>query len=488
MHKHGTVHLLQDFTKLTIVNPPKRLETSVLTITVKSLEPDEKQPWSKKVTRRKMALFEVIKEKDFRTIETDQGFDEIVMKYLAENGYHFHYHDHRGELPHYNMSLTYGMRFSQKAVLEEALRKRRSGLIALPTRYGKSRVALNVVRAFDKVTTAILMPGADLVNQMYEFYREELPNREVKKLSAKTRSADVLIGSVDSAHHCQHGKIKLLILDEPHALVTESRIDKIRAFDRALKLGTGATVTGRFDNKDLLIQGIIGPVLSERTFLEAVDEGAICNIDAVLIVVQPKMTHAFSRDILLDKNLYRNEAVGAAMQIVCETFPRDWQMLGFIKNEKSAEFMIPYMGEYGAIAMAKRMTTKERDKFFGKMASGEIKRCLASDIYSQGVTFSALRSVINLAGGGPYTNSVQRPGRLAEVIEGKETGIMVDFIFEPTDSGMTLYDRTLVNDSRKRYETYIEKGYHVHFVNSRRELREKLNELIIKNGGTPNVG
>jgi superfamily II DNA or RNA helicase len=484
-HK-GTVYLVQDFSTLTIVNPPIGLERSVLTITVKSLEADPKQPWSRKVVRRRTPLFEVAREKPFRVIETDHGLDELVIEYLKDNGHAYEFNDHRGQLPKFDIGRTYGMRFSQKEVLETALNKKRSGLIALPTRYGKSRVALNIIRAYDKVTTVVAVPGRDLVKQTYEFLKEELPERDVRKQSAKTLCSDVLVCSMDSLHHCQHGKVKLLIIDEPHTCVTDSRIDKIRAFHRAMKYGTGATYTGRFDNKDLLIQGVIGPVLAERTFVEAVKEGAICPIDALLVVMPPEYRSSFSREKLIRDNLLMNATVGGRLQMICDILPPEWQTLGFIANEKSAEFFLPFIGREGAIAMAKRMTATERNHFFEEMAEGNITRCLASDIYSQGVTFSQLRVVINLAGGGPYTNSVQRPGRLAEIVEGKSSGIMVDFIFSPTDNPYSLYDKTLVTDSRKRCETYAQKGYNMHFVHNHGELKGKLTELIIKNGGKPN--
>jgi superfamily II DNA/RNA helicase len=126
------------------------------------------------------------------------------------------------------------------------------------------------------------------------------------------------------------------------------------------------------------------------------------------------------------------------------------------------------------------MTDKQRDALFAMMSDGSISRCLASDIYAQGVTFSDLRAVVNLGGGGPYTNTVQKPGRLAEIRPGKVSGLMVDIMWDPEGARPGTPYGMLVHDAKGRYEVYKEKGYNIHFVHNREELRDTIAEIVRK--------
>ena len=82
------------------------------------------------------------------------------------------------------------------------------------------------------------------------------------------------------------GSTELLLADEPHALVTSTRLGVIDGFLKARRYGYGATLKGRFDGRDKLITGIFGPVLAERTYLEAVEEGAICPLNIIMFQIE----------------------------------------------------------------------------------------------------------------------------------------------------------------------------------------------------------
>lgn len=472
-----------------VVNSPKAMERELLTIQVKELvAATAGNGWKKEVKKRKEEIFEVIKTAPFRTIVTDHGHFEKIMSWLSTNGYKFVVQDEREDLPILDTSNIVGLRYSQKPLLLAALKRRRSGLLVFPTRYGKSYLILNTIRAFPNVTTVVTAPGEDLLKQTYNHLKESLPERNIVMLGGGSKvqvmGDDITVCSMDSLHKCIFDKVKLLLVDEPHACVTDSRIPQIRNFKHALRYGFSATPRGRFDGKDPLIEGVIGPILVERTFQEAVAEGAICEIDCVLIVIDPKdKSCGNNRDVTYKRFLLQNPVVGGLLDMMCnQLIPPDWQTMVFIKNEKQAEYILQFMGKDSTIAMAKRLTKAERSDLFARMANGEIKRCAASDIYAQGVTFSDLRCVVNAAGGGPYTNTVQKPGRLAERVPGKVSGLMFDFVFAPDPDRHpgTTYNQ-LANDSRRRYEVYKAKGYNIHFVKTREQLKEKMTQLVTKN-------
>jgi hypothetical protein len=339
----------------------------------------------------------------------------------------------------------------------------------------------NTLRAFPNVNTVVTAPGADLVKQLYEDLKESLPHREVKLIGAGSTQApgdDINVASMDSLHKCDASACKLLLIDEPHACVTNSRLPELAKFDKARRFGYGATLKGRFDQRDILIEALIGPVLAERTFKEAVAEGAVCPLIVYMIVV-PLNGQLDDRDRAYKSQLFQGERVAKAVKWIChELLPQEWQTLLFIKNEDQAEYYLDWIGQDGTIAMAKRMTKKEREALMERMRGDEIKRCLASEIYAQGVTFNHVRALINLSGGGANTSTIQKPGRLAEVRPDKKCGVVFDFMFsmgQARGAGAMALNR----ESMARVKTYMEKGYEIIIVDSYNELEQSFKEKAL---------
>ena len=129
------------------------------------------------------------------------------------------------------------------------------------------------------------------------------------------------------------------------------------------------------------------------------------------------------------------------------------------------------------VAIAGRMTKVERKQMFEAMQADEVKRCICTDIYAQGVTFPELKVLVNAAGGGGHIASTQKSGRLAQVRPGKARGYLVDFLFECTDGeddhGQTVRSawNHVVRDSAARMKQYKTLGYDVQTVDSITEIK-----------------
>lgn len=477
------IHLVYDDCALLVAPSFIELERN-LVIEVKKMVENPDRPWERQTKKVREKMYTIINKNNSKVLQTYSGFLVRVLELLCTLGhkYTFQIYDRRQDFPEPQLKLMKGFRFSQEDLLTKALIQNRSGLIGAPTRWGKFTLVTNTLRAFPDCTSIVTMPGVDLIKQAYNSLCKALPERDIKMMGSNSKTKyqgdDITVCSIDSLHKCNDRKTKLLLIDEPHAAVTEGRLPLINNFTYARKYGFGATLTGRFDNRDELLTGVIGPVLVNRTFREGVDEGAICNIACILFNIPPPNQFYSDRNRAYKQCLFENPKIAGILQYFSnELVPKDWQTLMFIKNEKQAEFLLPYLGEGGVIAMAKRMNNTEREDMMDNMASGEITRCLASDIYAQGVTFSNLRCLANAAGGGPYTNTVQKPGRLAEVIPGKKCGIMFDVMFKPTDNYANKYNM-LATDSKNRYEVYKEKGYDIYFVDSIAEMKTTFESLM----------
>lgn len=482
---NNKINLLLTEDRLTIA-PSNEVVEKYLTINEKFLEQHPSRPWEQVVRYRKRKVFRVIKDKP-RVIQTMQGFWYDLKTTLEKEGYNVRINDLRQKFPRPRYDLMFGFRYSQKELLVQFLQNGFSGLLGAPTRYGKTCLILNTIRAFSGVETVVVAPGADLIKQLYEAIQEACPDRESKLIGAGSRvrypSEDITVCSMDSLDKCDTGRTRLLLIDEPHAAVTNSRLPIINSFRKARRLGYGATLTGRFDNRDALITGLIGPVWAERTYTEAVEEGAICPL-VVLMLQIPIHKHHLTNVANNRRAAYRNiffqshRMASTISYISKEILPVQWQTIYFIKDEAQADFLLPYVGEEGSIAMAKKLTKNKREELMQQMRDNSVKRCLASEIYSQGVTFNHVRAMVNCAGGGANTSTIQKPGRLAEVLPNKRAGIVIDFQFVPAEIHLDQMGaaKMLVVDSQKRLQAYEEKGYKIVIVKSRGELKQAFNE------------
>lgn len=469
------VHLFLDDSRLIIVPSFDELENKLLTFKEKKMVKQNHPPFKTVTQRNNVPFFTTISQDEVnqvKIIATWQGIWRKVVDFLNKSNRVYRFHDRRLPFPEPRYDLMFGFRFRQKELLETALQRGCSGLVVAPTRYGKTILIIDTLRAFPDVPTVVTVPGEDLYKQLYEDIKAALPNRNVTLMGKGTRKRfpgeDITVCSMDSLHKCDHGAVRLVLIDEPHSVVTDSRWPELAKFNKARILGFGATVTGRYDQRDILIESMIGPVLAERTFQEAVAEGAICPIRAYIIKIKFQPFPCGSRDVALKFMVTESERLASLVRwITHKLLPPEWQTLMFVKNEKSALHFLNHIGEDGTIAMAKRMSDAERKEKTAAMRSGSIKRCLASDIYAQGVTFSDLRAVINLASGGPYTGTVQKPGRLAEIRPSlnKRCGAMFDFIFEPVgpDAKRRGNWSGIMGEAFSRVRVYNSKGYDIKY-------------------------
>lgn len=417
---------------------------------------------------------------------TYQGFWSALSEHLRSQGFNVHINDTRVNKLRPNLvAALLRLRPFQQPWIASALLTHDSGLIGAPTRFGKSYGMTAICRAFSTAKTVVTAPGISLCEQLYEHFVAELPHRDVRGVYTgskhKQQGPDITIVSMDSLDKMDPDDTDLIIVDEPHALVTEERLYKFGAFHKARKYGFGATLNGRFDKRDRLIEGAIGPVLSNVSYKEAVKLGAISPLKVVLIRVpfsKDTLPGWQERDMVYKRLLtHSSKVVTIVKKLVEEVIPSNWQMMAFIANEKQADLIMEKtMPQHGTVAMAKKMNTKERKAITSGIVSGELNRVIASNIYVQGVTFPDLRAVINLAGGGANTNAIQKPGRLLQTRPNKNYGVMFDFDFVCTDEASDTRKRkpysAVTIDCKNRREAYENIGYDIEYVDSPARARE----------------
>jgi superfamily II DNA or RNA helicase len=456
--------------------PPGLLKE--LTFTYKEFVKQYNKP--AKIRFTPIQQYNVLSMTPVQVIQTYQGFLNRIRIWLVKNGFIPVVKDGRGNVPEPDMDKAFGFRLNQEQLFTKAIKQQLSGCIEAPTRYGKSTLLVNILRVYPNLKTVVTAPGIDLVSQLVDELEVKLPNREISGIYTGSRkkfcSDDITVASMDSLHKCDLEGTQLLVIDEPHSAVTQSRYDYISSFSNAMRFGLGATLEGRYDGMDCLIEGIIGPKLAIRTYKEAVDEGALCPIKAYILRIpfNPNDVLVKNRDRAYDRMMYKNESFAELIQELCnDVIPKEWQTLIFIDNEKQCDRLSDMIdGAEGA--MAKKLPKKERQEMFDKLKTSELKRCVCSHIYSTGVTIPEIRVLVNCSGGGGGISSVQKPGRLAEIKPNKTYGYLVDVLFEPESKGKAgeKYGwQDVVRDCKSRIEVYENKGYVVEYIDDFSQLK-----------------
>lgn len=472
----------------------------LLTIRVRSLEADGK---GKRIqTYSYEPLF--VKELDdfgFEWASCDQGVWKDLTEHLRKKGHTVLLEDFRQPFQPADInSAMRCLRDYQKAWIKDALQKDHSGLIGAVTRFGKTYGMESVCRAYPNLNTLIVAPGRTLCKQIYDHFTEAFcpdrstglrPTREVRGVYssgpdrlASTSPNGITIISVDSLHKADPSKVQLLVADEPHALVTPTRLDALRDFYQARKYGFGATLNGRFDKADAKITAYFGPVLSNVTYRQGVEMGAVARLKVLFMKVKfSKDTvpgNWNNRDIVMQRLLLRSTNTAALVRrIIHEAIPPEMQMMAFIVDEKQGNFYLEHaMPKDGTLVMAKLLKPKEQDRVTGEIAAGEYMRVLASNMYVQGVTFPDLQVVLNLAGGGGNTTAIQKPGRLLQRQPGKNYGVLIDLMFECKDAEMDNRRnppyQSIIGECWARQKAYKEIGYEIEYIDTIEELAEKV--------------
>lgn len=464
--------------QLTIHGSNTQLEQDLLFINKKELTWNASK-FRRETQRKREQMFQVIDPGPVnRVISTLQGFKNRVIHWLHKHKIDFKFYDHRLAFAQPQMNRAEGFWCNQEQLFRQLLSSGESGLMQAPTRYGKTIMIANACRVFPNETTVIAAPGVDLLGQLVTQLQDMLPGREVRGIYTGSRSKkmsdDITVCSFDSLDRVDPEHVRLVLVDEPHAAVADSRAPLLAKFHGARIYGFGATLHGRFDGMDDLIKGLIGPILAKRTYKEAVAEGAILPITVYFLKMPFKPWSVKRRDKAYEKLMYQNTVMGDVTHRIFQKIPEDWQTLAFIERAEQATMISRYTG--GAeVAMAGKMNKKDRVAMMERMAANELKRCICSKIYIQGVTFPDLRVLVNLAGGGGSITSVQKPGRLAQKRPGKDRGYLIDFLFQPTvaDANTGRYAdawKLVTNDCWSRFKTYREIGYDVKIVDSISEI------------------
>ena len=321
-------------------------------------------------------------------------------------------------------------------------------------------------------------PSKDITRKNAEELAELLPHREVGLVMSGVNrfSDDVQVITLDSLHRLDPDEVGLLIVDEMHTAASDTHVEDLMKFVKARKYGVSATPSGRFDGKDVVAEGIFGPVVVQKTYKDGVEAGALVPIEVVWInspepsVGMARYLSYKTRDGKIGAGSIGNRGQNTIIANILNNLPADTQCLvitQFIEHMHKiyqccnddvvyahAQTTDKGLEKYPGI---KPISNKERKDIYARMASGELKKVISTHIFKQGVNFVHLNIVVNASGGGSDIAAAQIPGRASRKAEGKDKAYMIEFWHDwDLEDG---HAGPLLSADKQRRKVYTELGF-----------------------------
>lgn len=431
-------------------------------------------------------------------LTTLPGFAFKVKNLLQEEGWTFKIVDERLPLPEPDFEAAMkGLRDYQVPIVYTAIMSG-GGVVSAATGSGKTHLVASIIKAFPLKAlqlrgtpqVVVTTPDKDITAKDYRDLMELMPDREVGLVMSGTRrfSDDVQVITLDSLHHLNPDDVGILIVDEVHAGASGSRADALMKFRRAARWGVSATPSGRFDGRDLVTEGIFGPVVSQYTFADGVRDGALVPIKVFWVKApEPEMgldhyNKYKKRESRYFHGVHRNTLLNTMIGSLMTRIPPNLQTLCIMQFLEHMNEIRPHCGDGVEIVHAEQdpkrflklknlvpVSPKERRAIYGRMEAAEIRKILSTFVYKQGVNFPELSIVINAAGGGSEIVVKQIPGRESRKTESKTESFLVDF-WHPWDKILDARGRMVPGavhkDDRSREKVYEELGFEQTWVDT----------------------
>lgn len=373
------------------------------------------------------------------------------------------------------------LRPSQERVLEEIVKQPR-GLIIWPTGAGKSFLIKLLCLGLTRANILITACAQTVLEDRYRDLVRHLPQVALYHGSRKMPLRRITCCSAGCLSHLNPGMWDAVFVDEYYEFGTDLRMAALSRFRYSRMYGFGANYRDRIDKADFELEAIFGLPISITDYQEHVADHTVCPIVVRWRVVP------FDRDYgdqfgveLLRHAVWRNMVRNRIIAEDARRYP-DKQVLICVDTIEHAlrlhqllpEFSVCYSpGQMspGRIRQFKRMgiwpdtlvplTPPAANEMKLAFESAILKKVIATSVWNRGVNFRHLEVLIRADAGGSPIDSTQIPGRLSRIADGKECGILHDYIdgMEWRSVAGSVGAKRLYRRSESRYRDYSRHGW-----------------------------
>lgn len=334
-----------------------------------------------------------------------------------------------------------------------------NGLVGLAALYPQAKIAF-AVRGISTVTSLATEAMAHIGTVGLVTSKKYMPPKRVT------------LYSLDSLHHCEQD-IDFLIVDEVDTAAKDSSFLKVcSAGIHSRNFGLTGTLT-RADNAHHRLVNFFGPVIFRVTVKQSTEAGNIVPLRVRWINCRrgPSLSDDLSSAQLKREGIWLNDQRNADIaRFVYDNYKNNEQILISVETIAHAVALSCHLPDftlcYGSNASEKNsllanklglvdglpdMSSEARLRLQTAFRSGELRRVIATDVWSTGVSFERLQVLIRADARSSARLATQWPGRAVRLFEGKQYAELVDV----WDS----WSPKFVKTSRRKASLYKKNGW-----------------------------
>lgn len=322
-----------------------------------------------------------------------------------------------------------------QVAMHDRLVAAKHGAVEVGTGLGKSRVTRNLTKTLG-LKTLVVAPSLSIGNQLYKDFAKHFGRSRVGFFGdgKKDPAKHIVVGLFQSLARVERGseawkeleKTQVFIVDESH-LTPASTLKHVCE-------GLAANAPYRFffsgtqmrnDGADLLLEGIIGPVVYEMTVQQGVDEGFLAKPNFIMVEMNsPSNYISMNSDAMLDRHFYSNKDVYArAADIANKSVGLlGHQVLILIDEVTQFQHLIPFLRHqtgfaHGGVTKTNKRTVpaqyhdSDPESLVEQLNAGELPILVGTSCISIGTDIRTPKTIINLQGGVSEVKVRQAVGR-----------------------------------------------------------------------------
>jgi len=388
-------------------------------------------------------------------LTTGYGFIPKIARVLTEYGHQVHYYDlspPRQREGCYvadwdallrTFSEFRPRQFECLQIIDQA----QGGIINAPTGFGKTVLIAMLAILYPHAKIHIVVKPTDVARRIVRQLSRYLPL--VGQVGGgKRKLGRVTVFTADSLH-LSDGDCDFLFADEGHLLMAESYARELgRAYRISRNFTFTATPEGRLDGADARLEMFFGPQIFYMSYPEGVALGLVAPIRVRWLTIQCRFNPAANKTgTARDRwGIWRNQERNQQIADDARTnYPAEKQVLILTATVDHAihlwnclpEYELCYgeteenhLDEYKRSNILPQsflpMTAHRREALRAGFEAQQVKKVIATDVWSTGVDFAPLQVLYRADARESVQLDTQGPGRTSRVFGGKEYGEVVD--------------------------------------------------------------
>lgn len=338
--------------------------------------------------------------------------------------------------------------YQQEAV--DRLIEAKHGAVSIATGLGKSACIIHQAKRLG-VRSVIVAPSVSIANQLYDDFLYHFGKKRVGFFGSgkKDFNKDFVIAIAASLVRVTKGsaawkslsKAEFVAFDESH-LVPATTFSKVclNLFANAPYRSFYSATQMRNDGTEMLLEGIIGPVVYSMTVEEGVNQGFLAKPHFRMVKIPSRSTF-YSDDVLRMARthfLYNPTVIQVAADFANKSVATlGHQVVILIDEVEQMTALLPHLRHEVAFAhggsidasskLPKRFHKSDPKELVERFNDGEIPILVGTSCINTGTDIRPVKTIINLQSGKSEIKFRQSVGRGTRIVEGKQDFNFIDF-------------------------------------------------------------